>query len=158
RYPNISTIYFTLIQRAVGDVIGRGSMVVRLRAGCSVAAGFVLLLGALATRGPPRVGESVLLKRLCATGAQLRRRRVPDSRPLVTEYALQGIFSALVGVVLALIAGWGIARGILEVPLVVNAAPLLILAAFVALLSAAIGLSASRDVFRTTPMEAIREG
>lgn len=151
RYPNVSTIDLTLIQRALDEVIGRVSMVVRFLAGFSVATGFVVLLGAVATGRPQRIRESVLLKTLGATRPQI-------GRILVTEYALLGVLSALVGIALALLAGWGIARGILEVPLVVSPAPLLMLAAFVALLSAAIGLSASRDVFRTTPMEAIREG
>ena len=39
----------------------------------------------------------------------------------------------------------------------IEAGQLLALAASIAVLTALIGLSASRDVFRTTPMEAIRE-
>lgn len=151
RHPNVSAIDLTLIQRALDDVIGRVSMVVRFLAGFSVATGFVVLLGAVATGSPQRIRESVLLKTLGATKAQI-------GRILVTEYALLGVLSALVGVVLAVVAGWGIARWVLDVPLVVDAGPLLLLGAGIALLSAVIGLSASREVFRHTPMEAIREG
>jgi putative ABC transport system permease protein len=151
RHPNIATIDLTLIQRALDEVIGRVSMVIRFLAGFSVATGFVVMLGAVATGRPQRIRESVLLKTLGATRAQI-------GRILVTEYALLGMLSALVGIALALLAGWGIARWILGVPLVVEAGSLLVLGGAITLLSAAIGLSASRDVFRTTPMEAIREG
>lgn len=151
RHPNISAIDLTLIQRALDDVIGRVSTVIRFLAGFSVATGFVVLLGAVATGRPQRIRESVLLKTLGATKAQI-------GRILVTEYALLGVLSALVGAGLALAAGWGIARWVLGVPLVVEVLPLLALGGGIALLSAAIGLSASREVFRHTPMESIREG
>ena len=151
RHPNVSAIDLTLIQRALDDVIGRVSTVIRFLAGFSVVTGFVVLLGAVATGRPQRIRESVLLKTLGATKAQI-------GRILVTEYIMLGMLSAVVGLGMAVAAGWGIARWVLSVPLVVEPLPLLLLGLGMSLLSGAIGLSASREVFRRTPMEAIREG
>ena len=61
----------TLIQRALDDVIGRISLVIRFLAGFSVATGFIVLLGAVATGRLQRIRESVLLKTLGATRRQI---------------------------------------------------------------------------------------
>src|SRR5690606_1717575 len=119
-------------------------------AGFSVATGFIVLLGAVATGRLQRIRESVLLKTLGATRRQI-------GTILFTEYALMGLLSVVVGVGLATIAGWGLARFLFNVAFRVDAVPIATLALAMSLLSAAIGLSASREVFRSTPMEAIRE-
>jgi putative ABC transport system permease protein len=150
RYPNVAAIDLTLLQRAFDDVIGRVSLVIRFLAGFSVATGFIVLLGAVATGRLQRIRESVLLKTLGATRRQI-------GVILFTEYALLGLLAVIVGVALATLAGWGLARYLFRVPFGIDAPGILGLAAAIALLSAAIGLSASREVFRSTPMEAIRE-
>ncbi|HUE95672.1 MAG TPA: FtsX-like permease family protein [Longimicrobiaceae bacterium] len=149
-YPNVSAIDLTLVQRALDDVIGRVSLVIRFLAGFSVATGFIVLLGAIATGRLQRIRESVLLKTIGATRRQI-------GAILLTEYAALGLLSVVAGAGLALAAGWGLARWLFNVDFGVEPGPLLLLAAAIAALTALIGLSASRDVFRSTPMEAIRE-
>ncbi|MEX2583020.1 MAG: FtsX-like permease family protein [Gemmatimonadota bacterium] len=149
-YPNVAAIDLTLVQRALDDVIGRVSVVIRFLAGFSVATGFIVLLGAVATGRLQRVRESVLLKTLGATRRQI-------GAILFTEYALLGVLSVIVGLGLSLAAAWGLARFLFEVDFGVEPLPLVALAVTISLLSAALGLSASREVFRSTPMEAIRE-
>jgi len=149
-YPNVAAIDLTLVQRALDDVIGRISLVIRFLAGFSVATGFIVLLGAVATGRLQRIRESVLLKTLGATRRQI-------GAILFTEYALLGLLAVIVGMGLAMVAAWGLARFLFNVPFGVDPAPLLGLGLGIALLSALIGLSASREVFRSTPMEAIRE-
>ncbi|MQA92175.1 MAG: FtsX-like permease family protein, partial [Gemmatimonas sp.] len=149
-YPNISAIDLTLLQRALDDVVARVSVVIRFLAGFSVATGFIVLLGAVATGRLQRLRESVLLKTIGATRRQI-------GAILFTEYALLGVLAVIVGAGLAIVAGWGLARFLFDVDFGVEPLPLLALAAGIALLSAAIGLSGSREVFRSTPMEAIRE-
>lgn len=150
RFSNVSALDLTLVQRALNDVIGRVSLVIRFLAGFSVATGFIVLLGAIATGRLQRIRESVLLKTLGATRRQI-------AAILVTEYAMLGLLAALVGAGLALAAGWGLARWLFDVEFGFEILPMLGLGAAVAVLSALIGLSASRDVFSTTPMEAIRD-
>lgn len=150
RFPNVAAIDLTLVQRALDDVIGRVAVVIRFLAGFSVATGFIVLLGAISTGRLQRIRESVLLKTIGATRRQI-------GAILLTEYAALGLLSVVAGAGLALIAGWSLAEWLFEMEFGVEAGQLLALAAAIALLTALIGLSASRDVFRTTPMEAIRE-
>jgi len=150
RYPNVSAIDLTLVQRALDDVVGRVSLVIRFLAGFSVATGFIVLLGAVASGRLQRIRESVLLKTLGATRRQI-------GSILFTEYALLGTLAVVAGVGLAIAAGWALATFLFDVPFAVEPLPLLTLGGAIALLSAGVGLSASREVFRSTPMEAIRE-
>src|SRR5690606_13085934 len=143
-HPNVSTIDLTLAQTALDDVIGRIALVIRFLAAFSVATGFVVLLGAVATGRLQRLRESVLLKTLGATRRQI-------GAILLAEYALMGVLAAVVGAGLSLAAGWALARFLFDVPF--EAAPLALaaLAATIAALAAVVGLSGSREVFRTTP-------
>jgi putative ABC transport system permease protein len=150
RYPNVSAIDLTLVQRALDDVLGRISLVIRFLAAFSVATGFIVLLGAVSAGRLQRIRESVLLKTLGATRRQI-------GTIMFTEYALLGLLSVVVGCGLSIAAGWALAKWLFDVTFAVDVLPLAGLAAGIALLSAVIGLSASRDVFRSTPMQAIRE-
>jgi len=149
-HSNVSLIDLTLVQAALDEIIGRVSLVIRFLAAFSVATGFVVLLGSVATGRLERIRESVLLKTLGATRRQI-------GTILASEYALLGLLAAIVGTLLALAASWALARFLFDVAFEATLAPIVGLALAVAALSAAIGLSASREVFRTTPMEALRE-
>jgi putative ABC transport system permease protein len=149
-HSNVSAIDLTLVQQALDDVIGRVSLVIRFLAGFSVATGFIVLLGAVATGRLQRIRESVLLKTLGATRRQI-------GTILLTEYALLGMLAVVVGVGLSVLAAWGLARFLFEVPFAAEPLPLAALAVAMAVVSALVGLSGSREVFRSTPMEALRE-
>jgi putative ABC transport system permease protein len=131
-------------------VIGRISTVIRFLAGFSIATGFIVLLGAISTGRIQRVRESVLLKTIGATRRQI-------GVILFTEYLVLGLLAAISGTLLAMTAGWALARWLFEVPYEIPPIPLAILALAVAGLAVAVGLWASQEVFRSTPMEAIRE-
>src|SRR5690606_15492788 len=101
-FPNVAAIDLTLAQQALDDVIGRIALVIRFLAGFSVATGFIVLLGAVATGRLQRIRESVLLKTLGATRRQI-------GSVLLTEYTVLGALAAVVGIGLALVAGWALA-------------------------------------------------
>lgn len=150
RFPNVAAIDLTLVQEALDEVIGRISAVIRFLGAFSVATGFVVLFGSVAAGRAQRVRESILLKTLGATRDQI-------ARILLVEYLLLGTLSAVAGSVLALGAGWAMARGIFEVPFAVAPLQMAGLAAGVVALTAAVGLWASREVFSRTSLEGIRE-
>jgi putative ABC transport system permease protein len=150
RYSNVAVLDLTAIQAALDDVLGRVAAVIRFLAAFSVATGFIVLLGAVLTGRLQRIRESVLLRTLGAT-----RRQV--ARVLLAEYLSLGLLASLAGILLAVIAGWALARWLFEVEYAVPVLPLLWLALGVTALSAAVGLLASREVFRHTPLEALRE-
>ena len=147
-HSNVSAIDLTLVQATLDEVVGRVSVVIRFLAGFSVATGFVVLLGAVATGRLQRIRESVLLKTLGATRRQI-------GAILLAEYTALGLLAAIVGAGLSLAAAWALARFLFEVPFAAEPVPLVALAAGVAALSAAIGLSGSREVFRSTSLVAL---
>ncbi|HEU0298128.1 MAG TPA: FtsX-like permease family protein, partial [Longimicrobium sp.] len=150
RYSNVAVLDLTAIQSAIDDVLGRVAAVIRFLAAFSVATGFVVLLGAVLTGRLQRIRESVLLRTLGAT-----RRQVGGV--LLAEYLSLGLLASLAGILLAVGAGWALAKWLFEVDYAVPVLPLLGLALVVTALSAAVGLLASREVFRHTPLEALRE-
>jgi putative ABC transport system permease protein len=150
RYPNISVLDLSQVQAALDEVVGRVTAVIRFMAAFSVATGFLVLLGAVSTSRLQRVRESVLLKTIGATRSQI-------GAILFTEYLLLGLLSAVAGTLLALGAGWALARWTFHVDFTPAPLALAGLAAAVAVLAVAIGLLASREVFERTPLEAIRE-
>lgn len=150
RYSNVAVLDLTVIQEALDDVLGRVAAVIRFLAAFSVATGFVVLLGAVLTGRLQRIRESVLLRTLGATRRQI-------ARVLLAEYLSLGFLASLAGILLAVGAGWALAKWLFEVEYAVPVLPLLWLTLGVTALSAAVGLLASREVFRHTPLEALRE-
>lgn len=150
RFPNVAVLDLTAVQAAVDQVLGRVAAVIRFLAGFSVVTGFVVLLGAILAGRLQRIRESVLLRTLGATRRQI-------GGILLAEYLALGTLASLAGMVLAVGAGWALARWVFEVPFAAPVLPLLGLAAGVTALAAAVGLLASREVFRSTPVEALRE-
>jgi putative ABC transport system permease protein len=124
--------------------------VIRFLAAFSILTGFVVLLGAVVTGRMQRVREAVLLKTLGATRGQI-------GTILLTEYAALGLLASLVGAGAAVLAGWSLARWLFDVPFAVPPAELAALAAAVTVIAAVVGVWGSREVFRRTAMEAIRE-
>ncbi|HEX2211019.1 MAG TPA: FtsX-like permease family protein [Longimicrobium sp.] len=150
RYSNVAVLDLTAIQAALDDVLGRVAAVIRFLAAFSVATGFIVLLGAVLTGRLQRIRESVVLRTLGATRRQI-------ARVLLAEYLSLGLLAALAGILLAVAAGWALAEWLFEVDYAVPVLPLLWLALGVTALSALVGLLASREVFRHTPLEALRE-
>lgn len=150
RYPNVAILDLTQVQEALDEVLGRVAAVIRFLAAFSVATGFIVLLGAVLTSRLQRIRESVLLRTLGATRRQI-------GAILLAEYLTLGVLASAAGTLLALAAGWALAKWIFHVDYGVPAAPLLGLAAAVTVLSGAVGFWASREVFRHTPLEALRD-
>ena len=150
RFPNVSTIDLSLIQSAVSRILDRVSLAVRFMALFSVVTGVLVLVSAVAASRRQRVRESVLLKTLGATRAQI-------VRMLFTEYALLGAIGSLAGILLAIGGGWAAMHFIFKTPFSIAPLALAIVAVATTLLTIVTGLLAARDVFAATPMAALRE-
>ena len=150
RYPNVSSVDLTLVQKTVNDVLGKVTMAIRFMALVSLALGIPVLFSAVAATRRERLREAVLLKTLGATRRQI-------GRIMLAEYALLGALGSIAGVVLSFAGAWALAHWIFRV----SFAPSLLPAAIVALammgLAVSIGLITGREVFRQTPMAALRE-
>lgn len=151
RYTNVAVVDVARVQQALDDVLGRVSLVIRFMAAFSVATGLLVLLGAILTSRLQRVRESVLLRTLGATRRQI-------AAILLAEYAALGLASALAGSLLAVVAGWALARWVFDgMEYGVPVTPLVVLGGLLMALAAGIGVWASREVFRQTPLEMLRE-
>ncbi len=150
RFSNVASVDLTQVQATLDEVLGRVSATIRFLAGFSILTGFVVLLSAVAVGRLQRIRESVLLRTLGAARRQI-------GAILLTEYALLGLLASVCGAGLAVVAGWALAQWLWELPFAVPVGPLLALGAAVTVLAAGTGLAASREVFRHTPLEALRE-
>lgn len=150
RFSNVAVLDLTTIQGAIDEVLGRVAAVIRFLAGFSVATGFIVLLGAVLAGRLARIRESVLLRTLGATRRQI-------AGVLLGEYLALGLLASLAGTVLAIGAGWALARWLFKTEFSVPVLPLVWLSLGVTAISAAVGMLASREVFRHTPLEALRE-
>jgi len=148
-FANVSAIDLTQILETVRDILGKISLVVSLLAGFTVLAGLPILIGTLLNGRDVRLRESVLLRTLGASAAQVRT-------ILVIEYAALGVLSALTGVLLAVGANAGLAV------FVFKASPLpdigLLVGAFAAVTGISVigGLALSRGVCDHPPLEILR--
>jgi putative ABC transport system permease protein len=150
RFPNISALDLSLLQETLDRIIGKVSLAVRFLALFSVAAGVLVLIGALSTSRHQRIRESALLKTLGATRRQI-------TRILFTEYAALGLLAGLAGTLLALGGAWALTRFFLEIPFRPPLLPLIGAWLLVAALAVAIGVLSSREVLRRPPLAVLRD-
>jgi len=150
RFPNISSLDLTAIKRTVDKIVGRVSLAIRFIALFSLAVAIPVLFSAVAATRRARVREGVLLKTLGATRGQI-------ARILLAEYSLLGVLGGLTGMLLSVAGGWAVVRYIFKTPFGTPVVPVLGIAGVVVGLTLLIGLLAGRDVFRETPIAALRD-
>jgi putative ABC transport system permease protein len=151
RYPNVSSLDLTLILSTVDRILERVTLAIRFLAVFSLAMGVPVLASAVAAARRQRVREGVLLKTLGATRRQI-------GRIMLAEYALLGVLASLTGMLLSFGGAWLLMRHVFEGEFVPAWGPALAIAGLLTALTVGIGLLAGRDVFRETPMPALREG
>ncbi len=150
RYPNVSSLDISLVRRTVADIIDKVSLAVRFLALFSLAMGIPVLFSAVAATRRDRLRESVLLKTLGATQRQILR-------ILFTEYALLGSLGGLCGMGLSTIGAWALVRFVFEAPFQFAWGPAAAIAGAMLGMAVGIGLLTGREVFRETPMAALRD-
>ncbi len=150
RFPNISSLDLSLVRQTIGSIVNRVTLAIRFLGLFSIAMGIPVLFSAVAATRRARLREGVLLRTLGATQAQV-------ARVLLAEYAALGALGALTGMVLAFGGAWGLTRFVFKDPFDPAVLPAFAIAGGMLLLTMGIGLLTSRDVYRTTPMAAIRE-
>ncbi len=94
RYSNVALMDLGLILASIDAVLAQVSLALRFMAGLSVLSGLVVLVVAVLSSRFQRLRESVLLRTLGASRAQI-------VRILTVEYVTLGLLAALTGLVLA---------------------------------------------------------
>jgi len=150
RFPNVSSLDLSLIKETVAKIVSKVSTAIRFMALFSLAMGIPVLFSAVAATRRDRIREAVLLKTLGATRGQIMKM-------LFAEYALLGLLGSLTGMVLAFGGGWAVTRFVFDNSFSPAFGPAFAIAGAMLALTVTIGLVAGRDVFRETPMAALRE-
>lgn len=150
RFPNVSVLDLARVQEAVEGVLSRVAWAVRFLGFFTVAAGLIVLLGALAATRHQRLRESALLRTLGA-----RRRQV--AAVLVSEYAAVGAVAALAGVALAGVGGWALVTRWFELPYRLPWAGITLVWLGSAALAAAVAFLGAREVVARTPVALLRD-
>ncbi len=148
-YPNVSTLDLAQVQEAVEGILGRVALAIRFMALFSLAAGTVILVGAVAASRHQRLREAVLLRTLGATRGQI-------FRILLAEYAALGVLAAATAILLSAGAAWALVRFGFDAGFALPLPSLLALAAGVVALTVVVGLLGSGDVLRRPPLEVLR--
>jgi putative ABC transport system permease protein len=149
-YPNVSSIDLSLVRGTITQIVSKVTLTVRFLALFSLAMGIPVLFSAVAATRRDRLREGVLLKTLGATRAQI-------GRILLAEYAVLGLLGSLTGMVLAIGGSWALVTFVFQGSFAFAALPALGIAAAMTGLAISIGVLTGRDVFRETPMAALRE-
>ena len=150
RFPNVASLDLTLIQQTVGRVLGKVTSAVRFMAGLSLALAIPVLFSAVSATRRERLREGVLLKVLGATKRQV-------GRIMLAEYLLLGALGSLAGIILSVGAAWALTHYVFDQPFTPAMGPALVVAFVMIAIAVSIGMLTSRDVFRETPMAALRD-
>jgi putative ABC transport system permease protein len=148
-HPNVSTLDLAQVQRAIEGVLDKVVLAIRFMALFSLAAGALVLAGAVAASRYQRVREGALLRTLGARRSQL-------VRILLAEYAVLGALAAGAAILLSTLAGWALVRFVFDGAFALPGPQLLALLLAVLALTVAVGLSGSTEVWRRPPLEVLR--
>ena len=149
KYPNVSAIDLTSVIQTVDSILSKVAIVIRVMSLFTVGAGLIVLASTIWSGRYQRLQESILLRTLGASRAQIWK-------ILCAEYFLLGVFASVTGIILAVGASWALAKFVFELSYAPSLWPLLVTAVSVSLLTVAIGLIASRGVGSRPPLEILR--
>ena len=150
RFPNVASLDLTLVQQTIARVLDKVTTAIRFMAALCLALGIPVLFSAVSATRRERLREGVLLKVLGAT-----RRQV--GRVMLAEYMLLGALGSFAGVVLSVAGAWGLMHFLFKQPFVPALVPAFLVALLMIAVAVSIGLLTGREVFRETPMAALRE-
>jgi putative ABC transport system permease protein len=149
RYPNVSTIDFTLVLRVVEGIVSRISFAIQFMAMFTVLTGVIPLITSVLNSRFQRLRESILLRTLGASSGQLQRIQI-------IEFLLLGVLASLTGIVLAVAAQWLLSRFVFKIAFSLPVAHLAVAMAINSALTVLIGMTAGRSVLKRPPLEVLR--
>ncbi|MCC7053862.1 MAG: ABC transporter permease [Gemmatimonadaceae bacterium] len=150
KYPNVSSLDISLITRTITNILDKVSSAIRFMAIFALVMGVPVLVSAVAATRRERLREGVLLKVLGAT-------RVQIGRIMLSEYAVLGLLGALSGMLLGIGGAWALATFSFKVPFAMAWGPAFAIAGLLLGITVLVGILTGREVFRETPMAALRE-
>lgn len=148
-YPNVSSIDLKLILTVFDAIYSRISFVLEFMALFSILTGVIVLISAVTVSRFQRISESVLLKTLGASRAQV-------VKILFIEYLFLGLFAAAAGILLALASAWLLSFFVFQTTFTPPIGALLIATVLVTGLTVIVGMINSRGIYAKPPLEVLR--
>lgn len=143
-FPNVTVLSLDLLLEAFDAVVGRIRFVISFMAYFCLVAGLIVLIAAVMISRSGRIREQALLKTLGASRRQI-------GAITVFEYVILGLISSFTGLILALGAGWLLARYVFALDYVVAPGPIIVIAIVVVAFTLGVGqLSTWRQYGRPT--------
>jgi putative ABC transport system permease protein len=149
-HPNISAVDLNIVIDAVESVLGRINFAIRFMGLFTMATGIIILANAVAASRHRRSAESALLRTLGASTRQIRN-------ILAIEYALLGLVAGILGVTLALAAGYALGTFVFKVDFYVPWLQVLAAVGSITTLATATGLLCSRGISSAPPLQVLRQ-
>jgi len=150
KFPNVSILDLRQLLTLIENILTKISWVINFMAFFSILTGIIVLIGSVRTSKYQRIKESVLLRTIGAKGKQILQ-------ITALEYLYLGVLGSGIGVLMSLLSSQLLARFVFEVPFIPSAIPFVVLIPAITLLVLTIGLSNSRSVLRSTPLEVLRK-
>lgn len=151
QFPNVTAVRIKEILTSINDILADIGNVVRGTAVVAVLAGILVLAGAMAAGHRHRVYDSVIMKVLGAVRADVLR-------AYVIEYALLGLLTGLVALVLGGVGGWLVVTRVLGLEFVLMPLAMAGTVTVSALVTVAFGLASTWTALSVRPAQALRAG
>ncbi|WP_339823873.1 FtsX-like permease family protein [uncultured Parasphingorhabdus sp.] len=149
-FPSISMVKVKEIASQIGDILDQMATAIAAAASIAIFSGIAVLIGAIAASRQARVYDSVILKLLGATRAQILTVQA-------IEYALLAFLLSAVALGLGLFAGWFVITQIFEFTWQPDWGIVLLTLGIGAIATLGIGLLGSIPVLSAKPARALRE-
>lgn len=149
-FPNVSVIDLTTILQSVNDILKKVTFIIQFMAIFSLLTGFIVLISSLTLSKYQRLKESILLRTIGATKAQIIKINA-------TEYAFLGLLSAGTGIVISLMSSYLLTK--LQLKLDFNIAwwPVFGILGGLVVITIITGMLNSREVINNPPLEVLRK-
>ena len=149
-FPNVSIVDLKQVLITIEGILDKIAWVISFMAFFSIFTGLIVLIGAVRTSKYQRIKESVLLRTLGA-----RQRQILSITAL--EYFFLGGLASLSGIFLALASSWLLTWFSFDTIFSPSLWPALFLFLGITVLAVIIGLTNSRSVIKSPPLEVLRK-
>jgi len=150
KFPTVSIIDIRQMITLVEGILDKISWVINFMAFFSILTGIIVLIGSVRTSKYQRIRESVLLRTLGAKSKQILN-------ITALEYLYLGLLGSGIGILLSLISSLLLAYFVFDTPFVPSMIPFLVVLPGITLLVMLIGLTNSRSVVKSPPLEVLRK-
>ncbi|HEY1769022.1 MAG TPA: FtsX-like permease family protein [Chthoniobacterales bacterium] len=150
KFPNVSALDLSSVIETVDGILSKVALVIRIMSLFIVGSGLVVLTATIWSGRYQRMKESVLLRTLGASRAQIWK-------ILSAEYFFLGLLASVSGILLAFLASWALAVFTFKLGFTPPLWPIAATIPLVTLLTVAIGLLSSYGVGSRPPLAILRE-